>query len=100
MANLTDITAQEAKKERPAAQLLSPMPLWQAVLCFGLPALLFRLCIYSGTPALIRWGLSPFEANVVSLTVPSAILFALAFGFYKRDGYPLSMNRYAFLLIE
>jgi membrane protease YdiL (CAAX protease family) len=71
---------------------INPMPLWQALLYFGLPALLFRISIYEGTPALIRLGLSPFDANVVSFTVPSAILFALAFGFYKRDGYPLSWS--------
>src|SRR5512143_83484 len=63
------------------------MPLWQALLYFGLPALLFRLSIYNGTPALIALGVSPFYASVVTLTVPAAILFALAFGFCKRDGY-------------
>ena len=68
---------------------VSRMPLWQAVLYFGLPALLFRICLYSGIPALIRMRLSPFEANVVGFTVPSAVLLACAFGFYKRDGYPL-----------
>lgn len=71
---------------------IKPMPLWQAVFYFGLPALLFRLSIYNGTPALIRLGLTPFEASVVTFTVPAAILFALAFGFYKRDGYPLSWS--------
>ncbi len=66
---------------------IHPMPLWQSVLYFGLPALLFRLSIYNGTPALIALGMSGFHANVVSFTVPAAILFALAFGFCKRDGY-------------
>jgi hypothetical protein len=71
---------------------IDPMPIWQALLYFGLPALLFRISLYNGTSALIRLGLPPFEANIVSFTVPAAILFALAFGFYKRDGYPLSWN--------
>lgn len=66
---------------------LHPMPLWQSLLYFGLPALLFRLSIYNGTPALIALGMSPFYANVVTFTVPAAILFALALGFCKRDGY-------------
>ncbi len=69
---------------------IHPMPLWQALLYFGLPALLFRLSIYNGTPVLIALGLSPFEANVVSFTVPAAILFALAFGFCKQDGFARS----------
>jgi membrane protease YdiL (CAAX protease family) len=71
---------------------IKPMVFWKAVLYFGLPALLFRVFLYNITPIFIRMGLSPFEANVVSLTVPSAILFALAFGFYKRDGYPLTWS--------
>ena len=71
---------------------IKPMNFWKAVLYFGLPALLFRISLYNGTPALIRLGLSPFEANVVSFTVPAAILFAFAFGFYKRDGYPLTWS--------
>lgn len=72
--------------------VIKPMPLWQALFYFGLPALLFRISLYNGTPALIRLGLSPFKANVVSFTVPAAILFALTFIFYKRDGYPLSWS--------
>lgn len=68
------------------------MPFWQALLYFGLPAVLFRLSLYNGIPALIPAGLSQFEAWVVSFTVPAAILFALAFGFYKWDGYPLTWN--------
>ena len=71
---------------------IKPMSLWHALFYFGLPALLFRISLYNGTPALIRLGLSPFKANVVSFTVPAAILFALAFIFYKRDGYPLSWS--------
>jgi membrane protease YdiL (CAAX protease family) len=68
------------------------MSVWKALLLFGLPALLFRLSLYNGLPVLIRLGMPPFEAWVVSFTVPAAILFALAFGFYKRDGYRLSWN--------
>lgn len=71
---------------------VKPMPLWQALLYFALPALLFRLCLYSGIPTLRRLGLSRFEAWAVSFIVPAAILFALAFGFYKFDGYPLTSS--------
>lgn len=66
---------------------LRPMPFWQAVLFFGLPALLFRLCLYNAPPALIALGLSRFHASVVSFTIPAAVLLALALGFCKRDGY-------------
>jgi membrane protease YdiL (CAAX protease family) len=33
--------------------------------------------------------LTAFEAYIVAFAVPAAILIALAFGFYKRDGFPL-----------
>jgi membrane protease YdiL (CAAX protease family) len=66
------------------------MRLGRSLLYFGLPALLFRIFLYTGTPALIGLGLPAFKAYVVSFTVPSAVLFALAFAFYKRDGYPLT----------
>ncbi len=69
---------------------IKAMPFRQALLYFGLPALLFRFSLYNGIPALIHWGLSPFEANTVAITAPAAVLFALAWGLYKRDGYPIS----------
>ncbi len=85
-----------ASQQSPAlSPATKPMPLWQALLYFGLPALLFRLCLYNGLPALVGLGLTPFGATVVAFTVPSAILFTLAFGFYKRDGYPLSWGAVA-----
>ena len=83
---MTNAAVQNDKAKSPPTGI-NLMPLWQALLYFGLPALLFRISIYNGTPALIALGMSPFYANVVSFTVPSAILFALAFGFCKRDGY-------------
>jgi membrane protease YdiL (CAAX protease family) len=86
---LVDTTTQTAMSKSVPAKI-NPMPLWQALVYFGLPAILFRISLYSGTPALMWLGLPAFEANVVSFTLPAAILFALAFGFYKRDGYPLS----------
>jgi len=88
---MSSIAIQPARAEQ-RASTLRPLPLWQALLYFGLPALLFRIALYAATPALIRLGLPPFEAFVVSFTVPAAILFALAFGFCKRDGYALSWS--------
>jgi membrane protease YdiL (CAAX protease family) len=71
---------------------VKPLPFWQALLYLGLPALLFRICLYSGIPFLLGVGLSAFEAYAIGFLVPAAILFALAFGFYKRDGYPLTWD--------
>lgn len=85
-------TAAQGTRSTGLPAQVHPMPFWQAILYFGLPALMFRIFIYSGIPAFIRLGLSPFEANVVSFTIAPAILLALAFGFYKRDGYPLTWS--------
>lgn len=91
MAAQSETTTQNAHPKSLSVDI-DPMPLWQALLYFGLPALLFRVSIYNGTPALIHLGLTPFEASTLSLTIPSAVLFAFAFGFYKQDGYPLSWS--------
>jgi membrane protease YdiL (CAAX protease family) len=77
--------------QRPASTI-EPMPFWQVLLYFGVPALLFRASLYGGIPALIHVGLARFEASVVGLTIPAAALFALAFGCYRRDGYPLAWS--------
>lgn len=69
---------------------IRPLPLWKAVFFFALPALGFRLAIYTGMPALMSAGLSQYEAFIVAFTVPSAILFALAFGFFKQEGNPVT----------
>ena len=82
MTSLTEVSSLRIKS----------MPFWQALLYFGLPALLFRLSLYRGIPALIHLGLPPFEANTVAFILPAAILFALALGLYTRDGYPVTWS--------
>ena len=84
------VTTIENMHTKRSSTEVNPLPFLEALLYFGLPALLFRLSLYNGMPALTRLGLSRFEAYVVSFTVPAAILFALAFGFYRWDGYPLT----------
>lgn len=71
---------------------IRPLPFWKAIFFFALPALGFRLAIYAGMPALIVAGLSQYEAFIVSFAVPSAVLFALAFGFFKEEGNPSRLN--------
>ncbi len=81
-----------AYRTQPKAVSIAPMPIWKAALYFGVPAILFRVSLYNGIPALARLGLSRFEAYIVGLTVPAAILFAFALGFYVRDGFTLDWN--------
>lgn len=69
---------------------IRPLPLWKAIFFFGVPSLGFRLAIYTGIPALMAAGLTQYEAFIVSFTVPSAILFALAFAFVQREGVAMT----------
>ena len=88
---MTDVTTPYTQIKKLSINV-NPMPLWQALFYFGLPAVFFRIFLYKGIPMFIRLGLTPFEAYIIGLTVPAAILFALAFGFYKRDGYSLNWS--------
>lgn len=71
---------------------LRPLPIWLALLFFGLPALIFRLAIYWGMPNMMEAGLTQYQAFIVSFTAPSAILFALAFGFAQQEGGGMSWH--------
>lgn len=64
---------------------VSPLSFKKSILFFALPAIGFRLSIYSGMPALMSWGLTQFEAFIVSFTVPSAILLAMAIGLCQQE---------------
>jgi len=73
-----------------ASNRISPLPLKKSIFFFALPSIGFRLAIYNGMPLLLSWGLTQFEAFIVSFTVPSAILLALAVGFFKQEGHPVT----------
>lgn len=64
---------------------LNPLSIGRALLYFGLPALLVRLMLYQGMPLLLSIGLNEFEATVVALMLPLALLFALAIAFTARE---------------
>ena len=80
---------------RPAALGPRPLPLWPALLAFLLPGLAFRVLLYGGLAGLPGLGLSAFHATVVAVTVPCALLFALAFIVYKAEGHPLTWPAFA-----
>ena len=49
---------------------LSPMPLWEAGLFFGIPAIITIFCVYSVFPYLVKHGFSTF-VSYASLRYPS-----------------------------
>lgn len=66
-----------AHPDAPAAP--RPLPLWQALLFFGVPAVLFRLALYNGTDLLVTHGVSESVAVITAFLVPSALLLLAAF---------------------
>jgi membrane protease YdiL (CAAX protease family) len=74
----------------PALAAPRPLPLAPALIYFALPALMFRVLLYAGLEYLPNLGLSTFHATIVAVTVPCAILFALACTVFKAEGHPLT----------
>lgn len=68
---------------------ISPMPLWQSLLFFGIPTVIFTLSIYGGMPYLGQQGVSPLINYTITLMGPVIILFLSAFAALKLEGYPL-----------
>jgi membrane protease YdiL (CAAX protease family) len=85
------MTAQLATGSRVHAPATStPLPLWQALLLFGIPAVLFRLALYNGTGFLVTHGVSESVAVVSAFLIPSVLLLLVAFVALRIDGYALS----------
>ncbi|MEM7331966.1 MAG: CPBP family intramembrane glutamic endopeptidase [Chloroflexota bacterium] len=63
----------------------------RAILIFLGLGIGFRLSFYQGIPILLELGLQPFEAFIVTFTVPLAILFALAFAAVQMEGNPMTL---------
>jgi hypothetical protein len=65
---------------------LKPLPLWLALLFFGIPSLLFRVFLYNGIPLLISSGVSRFAASMICVIIPLALLLIAALGGYRLEG--------------
>lgn len=75
---------------RPATpRPLAPLPLLKALLYFGLSALLFRGCVYTGLPALLQAGYPPFWAFLASYALGLTLLLLATLLALRREGYPL-----------
>ena len=69
-----------------------PLPLWQALLYFGVPGLTFFLFVWVGIPALTDLGLSEFAAFLWAVLVPSALLLVAAVVGLRSEGWPLTRS--------
>lgn len=80
--------ANRAHPDAPATP--KPLPLWQALLLFGIPAVVFRLALYNGTGFLVAHGVAEAVAVITAFLVPSALLLLAAVVALPLSGYALS----------
>lgn len=67
-----------------------PLTLWQSLLLFAIPGVLFRLVLYNGTGFMVTHGVSESVAVISAFAVPSLLLLGTAFVALRLDGYILS----------
>jgi membrane protease YdiL (CAAX protease family) len=74
---------------------IRPLGLWKSLILFGLPAALVWASMYVLRPFLERAGYAPLASFLAALTVPSALLFAVALvGYNKVEGRPLEWGAF------
>lgn len=69
---------------------LKPLPLPQALLYFGIPALVFVLCVYILIPLFIAQGMTEFISYSLSLLIPLVLLLIASLVALRAEGYPLT----------
>lgn len=69
---------------------VKPLPLWLALLFFGIPSLLLRVCLYNGIPFLLGSGVSRFAASMICVIIPLALLLMAALVGYRLEGNAFS----------
>jgi len=72
------------------APALKPLPLSQALLYFGIPAVGFILGVYFLLPFLRGMGLSEFVSYGLSLLVPLMLMLAASLIALRMEGWPLT----------
>lgn len=90
------MTTYAASQPRPVAgpRPLQPLPLWQAILLFALPAVGLALAVYWLWPILTDLGLPPIDGRYWASTLFMAILLAAALVAYALEGNPLKWTAF------
>jgi membrane protease YdiL (CAAX protease family) len=88
MSTLNTVSARQALHNW--QDQLQPLPAAKALIHFLLAGFVVRFSVYNIGPWLLKQGLvqNPFEAFIVTFTVPMALLFAAAFASAAREGTP------------
>jgi membrane protease YdiL (CAAX protease family) len=69
---------------------LKPLPLSLALLYFGIPALIFVLCVYFLIPFFMAQGLTEFMSYSLSLLIPLVLMFLASLIALRAEGYPIN----------
>ena len=69
---------------------LNPMPLWESVLFFGIPAITTIFCVYNLFPYLVHHGFSTYISYVIVLDIPLFIMFVASLVAYRVEGNPMN----------
>tara|TARA_B100001123_G_C15325438_1_gene1029376 strand:- start:1749 stop:2576 length:828 start_codon:yes stop_codon:yes gene_type:complete len=59
--------------------ILRPMPLWESLLFFGIPAIIAILCIFKLYPYLVTNGFSNIMSYLICLNIPITIMLVTSF---------------------
>ena len=69
---------------------LKPMPLPLALLYFGIPALVFVLCVYFLIPLFMSQGMTEFISYSLALMIPLIIMLIASLIALRMEGYPIT----------
>ena len=69
---------------------LRPMPLWESILFFGIPAIITILCVYGLSPYLVKHGFSAYISYVIVLDIPLFMMFVASLVAYRMEGNPMN----------
>ena len=93
---LSDTNPKDYKQPKPAPTDIRPLPLWQSILLFAVPALTFVASYHGVRPWLMAQGISDFESLIVVITVPMSWLLAAALVvFHRVEGRPLNWRDFS-----
>ena len=65
---------------------LQPLPIWQSIVMFGVPALLMVISVYLLLPNFMEWGLSEYMSLFLASLIPFLGLFIAALASYRIEG--------------
>ncbi len=86
----TAVSTGPARAPEAVVSPLRPMPLWQSVLFFGIPALLFAFSLWVVKPFLTGLGVDPYVSFTLPVGALSALVLVASLVAHRLEGNPLT----------